>query len=145
MKLLLQAPMFRREARLFPLATSLAPMAWPTGTILRRTFMNYAGYGFVLAEVGRGLFSSTEAPHYKKQTYQDYHESQDSYHDPSEHTGIILIAVVENKLPKPQHIGLGHVLYKHRVRSVAPLLAASIAPQPVYLTASKDSWNNARL
>jgi len=34
---------FRSETRLFPLAPSLAPLAWPVGTLSRRTVMNNAG------------------------------------------------------------------------------------------------------
>jgi len=34
---------FRSETRLFPLAISLAPLAWPVGMISRRTVMNNAG------------------------------------------------------------------------------------------------------
>ena len=34
---------FSSIALLFPLATSLAPLAWPVGTISRRTVMNNAG------------------------------------------------------------------------------------------------------
>ena len=36
---------FRSETRLFPLAPSLVPLAWPVGTISRRTVMNNADYG----------------------------------------------------------------------------------------------------
>jgi len=34
---------FRSETRLFPLAPSLAPLAWPTGTRLCQTIKNNAG------------------------------------------------------------------------------------------------------
>ena len=34
---------FRSETRLFPLAPSLAPVAWPVGAISRRTIMNNVG------------------------------------------------------------------------------------------------------
>jgi hypothetical protein len=34
---------FSSKARLFPLATSLAPLAWPVGTLSPRTVMNNAG------------------------------------------------------------------------------------------------------
>ena len=34
---------FRSETRLFPLAPSLAPLAWPVGTISQRTVMNNEG------------------------------------------------------------------------------------------------------
>ena len=32
---------FRSETRLFPLAPSLVPLAWPVGTISRRTVMSH--------------------------------------------------------------------------------------------------------
>ena len=35
---------FQSKARLFPLATSLAPMAWPVGMLSRRTVMSNAGW-----------------------------------------------------------------------------------------------------
>ena len=34
---------FPSKARLFPLATSLAPLAWPVGAISRRTVMSNVG------------------------------------------------------------------------------------------------------
>ena len=39
-----EAEEFPSKARLFPLATSLVPLAWPVGAISPRTVMNNAGY-----------------------------------------------------------------------------------------------------
>jgi hypothetical protein len=67
------------------------------------------------------LPSFIEARYHYTQTNYDCQEYHGSYQYPSEHTEKILIAVVEDKLPKPGHFGLGHELCKHRLRSVAPL------------------------
>lgn len=71
------------------------------------------------------LFSSVETLHHDAQAYDDCQECQDSQQEPPEHTGIILMTEIKYKLPKPGHLGLGHALYKHGVRSLAILSGAS--------------------
>jgi hypothetical protein len=66
------------------------------------------------------LFSSFIGARDQKPKTQDYcQECYDSYDAPSEHTGIILVAEIKHKLPKPGHLGLGQALYKHRGSSFA--------------------------
>jgi hypothetical protein len=53
--------------------------------------------------------------HHEPQTDYDHQEYHDSCQEPSEHAGIVLMAEIKHKLPKPGHLGLGHALCKHRV------------------------------
>src|SRR5512141_48458 len=84
-------------------------------------------------------FSSFVGARDQKPKTHDYHEEgEDSYNAPSENTGIILIAGVIHKLPKPGHLSFGHMFYKHYLCSVARSIAGDYSISDCVLDSLQD-------
>ena len=56
------------------------------------------------------LLSFIEAGHHCTQAHYDSQEYQESCRYPAKHTGKILVAVIKQKLPKPDHSGLSRAI-----------------------------------
>lgn len=83
------------------------------------------------------LLSLIEAIDHVAKTHDESQECQDSRDSPAKYTGIVFMAEIKHKLPKPRHFGLGHTLCNHRIRPPGFSTGQYSTTTP-YLTASTD-------